>query len=162
LSSHPKGLFSNFRCIGLIILCIINICRAGTINALYIPKRHVTKLNLAQTIKRRKRMKFSSRIAKTVVTAAAVIMLAAPVMAGNGYGPGDGTGGSRPKDGSGYGSKKGSCLNSEVTGTGATLLARGGNGSGGHGPGNGTGNGGNGPKDGTGNGNKKGSCPIGS
>jgi hypothetical protein len=112
-------------------------------------------------IKRRKRMKFSSRIAKTVVTAAALITLAAPVMAGNGYGPGDGTVGTPPKDGTGHGSKKGSCLNSDVIGTEAALLARGGNGSRGYGPGDGTGNGGNGPKDGTGNGKKRGSCTTG-
>jgi len=84
--------------------------------------------------------------------------------AGNGHGPGDGTGsgGSGPKDGTGRGLKSGDCLFPDATvDRNCCKMAKGGGnggGHGGHGPGDGTGNGGSGPKDGTGNGSKSGTC----
>lgn len=87
--------------------------------------------------------------------------------AGNGHGPGDGTGngGSGPKDGTGRGLKSGDCLFPDAAvDRNCCTMAKGGNGGGnggghgGHGPGDGTGNGGSGPKDGTGNGSKSGTC----
>ena len=100
-------------------------------------------------------MKHSSKIVKALLIAAAISMLAGPVMAGNGHGPGDGTGngGNGPQDGTGNGPGTGDCLNAAVFTLDQNLIVRGGNGNGGNGPGDGTGNGGNGPGDGTGNGN---------
>lgn len=111
-------------------------------------------------------MQLTTKMAKTLIMATAVLMLSVPVMAGNGHGPGDGTGTSDgPQDGTGNGPGTGDCLNSAVfTLDHSQLLARGGNGNGnggergGHGPGDGTGNGGDGPQDGTGFGPGTGDC----
>jgi hypothetical protein len=109
-----------------------------------------------------------TKIAKTIVVASTVTLLTLPAVAG--YGPGDGTGngGVGPKDGSGYGAKKGNCVKMVDHESLSDLIARGGNGNGnvrqmrrgggGYGPGDGTGNGGVGPGDGTGNGAKNGTC----
>jgi hypothetical protein len=77
---------------------------------------------------------------------------------GKGHGPGNGTGngGSGPKDGTGYGSKSGSCTKLIMDSPNDVILISGkGNGKG-YGPGDGTGNGGSGPKDGSGYGSKSG------
>jgi len=112
-------------------------------------------------------MQLTAKIVKTLVMATAILMLAGPVLAGNGHGPGDGSGtGDGPQDGTGNGPGTGDCLNSAVfTLDNSLLLARGGNGNGGNGngnggngPGDGTGNDGDGPKDGTGNGPGTGDC----
>ncbi len=113
-------------------------------------------------------MNFKAKIAKTIVMASTVSLLAMPAMAG--YGPGDGTGngGVGPKDGTGNGAKKGTCIKMIDSARDAGYIVRGGNGNGstnrllkgkggGYGPGDGTGSG-SGPKDGTGNGAKTGTC----
>jgi len=77
-------------------------------------------------------------MSKALVTAAAILMLAAPVMAGNGPGDGTGNGGNGPGDGTGNG--PGDCTYTTTDLEAGLLLARGGNG-GGNGPGDGTGDG---------------------
>ncbi len=103
-------------------------------------------------------MKISTKLGRLFLTCAIVCLLSGPVLAGNGHGPGDGTGndGAGPKDGSGDG--PGDCSAAFTTIDNQLLLARGGNGNGGHGPGDGTGSGGAGPRDGTGKGPGTGTC----
>lgn len=109
-------------------------------------------------------MKISTKLGKLFLSCAIVGLLSGPVLAGNGHGPGDGTGndGAEPKDGSGYG--PGDCSAAFSAIDNQLLLVRGGNGNGGsgdnggHGPGDGTGSGGEGPQDGTGNGPGTGTC----
>jgi len=89
--------------------------------------------------------------------------MAVPAMAGKGYGPGNGTGGTRPQDGTGNCAKKGTCPKLSSTNLDSVMLVAGRNGNGngkrggGYGPGGGTG-GGTRPQDGTGYGAKKGTC----
>lgn len=88
------------------------------------------------------------KLAKTIVTVAAISLLAVPAMAGKSV---------VQKDNS----TSSICQNDAGCHLDCQLLARGGKGTsgrGGHGPGNGTGNGGNGPKNGTGNGARTGTC----
>lgn len=110
-------------------------------------------------------MNLSAKLVKAFILAAAITMFTIPAMAGNGHGPGDGTGngGNGPEDGTGNGPGTGDCLNAAGFHLDGNLFVRGGNGNGGngnggYGPGDGTGNGGNGPGDGTGNGPGTGDC----
>lgn len=121
-------------------------------------------------------MKRSQKLVKALVLTVAFAILAAPAIAGNGRGPGDGTGngGNGPGNG-GNGPGNGDCLNASVFSIDSNLIARGGNGNGGggnggggnggggnggggNGAGDGTGNGGNGPADGSGPGPRTGDC----
>jgi hypothetical protein len=132
-------------------------------------------------------MRSNKRIGRILITCSTIFLLTTPVLAasgnggndpgnttplissgsdlllaGNGNGPGDGTGndGDGPQDGTGNG--PGDCTTAVHPFDSTLLLARGGNGNGGgnggHGPGDGTGNGGSGPGDGTGNGPGSGTC----
>lgn len=112
-------------------------------------------------------MKLSKKTVSAIRFAAVLSLLVTTgmVLAGNGYGPGDGTG-EGPQDGTGNGPATGDCTAGiNFTLDNSFLLAGNGNGSGGgtgnggngHGPGDGSRTG-EGPEDGTGNGPGTGVC----
>ena len=96
-------------------------------------------------------MKVKTKIVRTLIMVTTLFILSAPVIAGNGHGPGDGSGtGDAPGDGTGNGPGTGDCLDMVIFNNNNILLTKGGNGGGSGGNGSGNSGGGYGPGDGTG------------